>query len=231
MSQREQTRLATAAAEELPYAQPHLHGIDSRIWRRQPSVRDMHVTQFQTYIVLRAENMHAERGLGDEIYGVSPSGYIVIGEERAAAEFEVRREATVAFEVPLEAKRIEAYAVRGIRWLEDEEDGDGVDSVLKTSAKKTGQVRSSEDPSIAEAQVEDASIASSATHGMTAARPDLDLMAALFRAGLGEGERRCHQQSREERKGRAHKRSAWRMKGSAEELRYRKRLCADKRKA
>ena len=102
----------------------------------------MHVTQFQTYIVFRAENMHAERGLGGEIYRVGPGGDIVIGEERAAAEFEVRREAAVAFEVPLEAKRVEAHAVRGIGWLEDEEDGDGVDRVFKTSAKKAGQVRS-----------------------------------------------------------------------------------------
>ncbi len=81
MSQREQTRLATAAAEELSNAQPHLHGIDSRIRRRQSSIRDVHVAQFETYIVLRAENMHAERGLGGEIYGVGSSGDVVVGEK------------------------------------------------------------------------------------------------------------------------------------------------------
>ena len=39
--------------------------------------------------MLRAEDVHAEGGLVGEVHGIGAGGYVVVGEERAAAEFEV----------------------------------------------------------------------------------------------------------------------------------------------
>ncbi len=96
----------------------------------------------------------------------------------------------MAFEVPLEAERVEAYAIGGVRGLEHREDGDCVDRIFESSAKKAGQVRAGEDPSVAQAGVEGAGVASSAAYGVAAARPDLDFVAALLRTGLGNGQQR-----------------------------------------
>jgi hypothetical protein len=93
---------------------------------------------------------------------------------------------TVAFEVPLEAQWIEAHAVGSVGRLEDEEEGNRIDRIFKPSAEKAGQVQIRQDPSVAQASVEDAGASSSATDGMSAGRPDLDFVAAFLRAGLGE---------------------------------------------
>jgi hypothetical protein len=92
----------------------------------------------------------------------------------------------VSFKVPLEAQWIEAHAVRGIGRLEYEEDGNRIDGILKPSAEKAGQVRAGQDPSVAQASVEDAGATSSSADGMAATRPDLDFVAALLWAGLGK---------------------------------------------
>lgn len=152
----------------------------------------MQVAQFQAHIVFRAEDVRAEGGLGSEVHGVGAGGDIVVGEECPSAEFEIGGEMTVAFEIPLEAEWIEAHAVRGISRLEDEEEGNRVDRIFKPSAKKAGQVRTRQDPSVAQAGVEDAGASSPATDGMAAGRPDLDFVAAFLRAGLGEAKGRCN---------------------------------------
>ena len=173
-------------AEELSYSQPHLHAVDPWIRRRQARIRNVQVAQFQAQVVFRAEEVRAEGGLRGEVHRVGAGGDIVVREERAAAEFEIGRETPMTFEVPLEPERIKAYAIGGVSGLEDEEDRDPVHRILKPSAEKTGQVRAGQDPSIAQARVEDAGAASSAADGVAACRPDLDFVAALFRTCLGE---------------------------------------------
>ncbi len=66
------------------------------------------------------------------------------------------------FEIPLEAKRIEACTVSRICRLEREEDWDSIDGIFKASSKKSGKVRFGEDPSIAQPGVECAGIAAAA---------------------------------------------------------------------
>ena len=58
------------SAEELSDSQPHLHAVDSRIRRRQPCIRDVHVAQFEADIVLRAQNVHAQRRLIHKVDGI-----------------------------------------------------------------------------------------------------------------------------------------------------------------
>lgn len=172
-------------------SQPYLHRVNPRIRSCQSCVRDVHVTQFQTYVVFRAEDVHAERGLIHEVHGVGAGGNVVIGKKHSACEFQVGREASVALEVPLQAERIETHAVGCVRGLESEENRDGVDGIFESSAEKARKVRSREDPSVAQAGVERACIASSAADRVAPSCPNLHFVAAFFRAGLGEAERGC----------------------------------------
>ena len=174
------------SAEESSDSQPRLHAVDPRIWSGQACVRDVQVAEFQTDVVFRAEDVYTEGGLGGEVHGVCAGGDIVVGEERAAAEFEIGGEAAVTFEVPLEPERIKTYAVGSVGGLEDEENRDPVDGILKPAPQKAGQVRPGQDPSIAQACVEDAGATSSSANGVAASRPYLHFVAALFWTSLGE---------------------------------------------
>src|ERR1700676_3225280 len=137
--------------------------------------------------MLRSEDVHAECGLVGKVHAVGAGGDIVVSEEGATGKVEVGEEAALVFAIPLQDERIEAYAVGSIGGLEDEEDGDGVDGILEASAKKSRQMPAGEDPSVAEARVKDAGVASSAADGVAAGGPDLNLLTPFFRAGLGEG--------------------------------------------
>ena len=98
----------------------------------------------------------------------------------AACQFEIRRDAAVPFEIPLESKRIEACTVSRICRLEDEEHWDGIDGIFKASAKKSGKVRAGEDPSIAQAGVECAGVAAAAARLNVRRLPRLRFRDRLF---------------------------------------------------
>src|SRR5258708_2447079 len=101
----------------------------------------------------------------------------------------------VAFEVPLEAEGVEAYAVGSVRGLEHQEDWNGIDRIFEASAEKARKVRAGEDPSVAQAGVKGTDVASSAADGVAAACPDLDFVAALLRGGLSEAQGRCEERN------------------------------------
>jgi len=147
----------------------------------------MHVAEFEAYVVLFAEYVHAECSLIREIHSVGACGNVVVGEDSSAAEFEVWRETSVAFEVPFEAERIKAYAIGGVCRLKYKEDRNCVDRILKSSPKKARKMRLGKNPSIAQSGVEGGSVTASAADGMAATRPDLHLVPAFLRAGLGYG--------------------------------------------
>jgi hypothetical protein len=179
------------SSEEFPDPEPYLHGVDSRIRRRKPCVREVHVAQFEADIVLRAENVHTQRRLVHEVDCICPDGNVVACQQKSPSQFEIRREASVALEIPLQSQRIEADAVSRVCRLEGEKYGNSVDRVLKTAAQKSGKMWVSEDPSVAQARVEHSGMAAPAAHGMSAARPDLDFVAAFLGSSLT-----CHKRRR-----------------------------------
>lgn len=75
------------SAEEFPDPQPYLHGIDSRIRRSKPCIRDVHVAKFEADIVLRAENVHAQRRLIHEVDRVGPGGNVVVSQQNSPGKF------------------------------------------------------------------------------------------------------------------------------------------------
>src|SRR4030081_1064819 len=119
----------------------------------------------------------------------------MVGDKHSTIEFEVGREAPVPFEIPFQSERAESHSVAGIRGLEDEKDGDGVDDVFKASAEKTWEVRPGKDPSIAQPGIEYANVLGAPGHGVTASNPQLNFVAALLGAGLGDGTRGCKQRN------------------------------------
>jgi len=191
------------SSEEPSDAQPHLHRIDSRIRRRQPRVRDVHVAQFEAHIVLRAENMHAQRRLIHEVDRVGPGGNIVVCDQHPADEFQIGGNASVPLKIPLQSQRIEADAVSGVCRLEGEKYGNTVDRVLKTTTQKSGKMRFGENPPVTQTGVEDAGIAATAAHGVSTACPDLDLMSTLLRSSLCGDISRCGEEQESNEK--AHK--------------------------
>src|SRR5579864_7265352 len=107
------------SAEEPAHPESHLHAVDPGIRRGQACVRNVQVAELQADVIFRAQNVYTEGGLRSEVHGVGAHRDVVVGEERATAEFEIRREAAVAFEVPLEPERIKTYAVGGVGGLEN----------------------------------------------------------------------------------------------------------------
>src|SRR5690349_2810172 len=88
-------------------SEANLHGVQPRIHRGQSSIGDVQVAEFDAPVVFVAEEMRAQRGGGGEVDVICKSGNVVVGEEYAAAEFEIWGEASVALEIPLQAKRVD----------------------------------------------------------------------------------------------------------------------------
>lgn len=173
-----------ARDKEAAEPEPYLHGIDSRIRGGQSCIRDVHITEFETQVVLRPEDVRPERRLVHEVHRVRSCRYTVIGEDDPAGEFKIRRKPSMTSEIPLQAEGIETNTEGRICRLEDEEKGDGVDRIFETSAKKSGQVFVSQNPAIAQSSVEGAGIAPASRHRMSASSPNLDFVATPFRADL-----------------------------------------------
>jgi hypothetical protein len=114
----------------------------------------------------------------------------VVGQQHSATQFEVWQNAAAAHEIPLQAKRIEANSEGRVCRLKNQRDGNGGDRVFEASAKESGQVLVREDPAIAEAGIEGAGVAAASSDGMSAARPNLNFVAALLGADLGRGQAR-----------------------------------------
>jgi hypothetical protein len=124
---------SVVSAEELSDSQPHLHAIDTRIRRRQPCIGNVHVAQLEADIVLRAENVHAQRRLIHKVDSICSGWNVVASQQNSSGQFEVRRNMSVTLKVPLQPQRIEADAICGIRRLKGEEYWNSIDGVLKTA--------------------------------------------------------------------------------------------------
>jgi hypothetical protein len=179
----------SATAKESSNAESNFHRVEARIVVSQPGIRDMQVACFQTPVVLCPTNVSAHRCGGSEVHAIRSRRHIVVGGEHSTVEFEIRGKASVASEVPLKSEWAESHPVSGIRGLEDKKHRGGVNGVLKTSAEEAGEMRPGKDPSIAQAGIEYANILCAASHGVAASNPQLNFMAALLRADLGDAGR------------------------------------------
>lgn len=178
-------------ANELSDSQPDLHRVNPWIRRGQSRIRNVHESQFEADIMLLTKDVHAQCRLVRKVHGVCSSRDVVIGEQRSAAEFEIGRKPAAALEVPLQRQRIEPYAVSGIGRLEDEEYRNRIDGIFEPATENSRKMRVGEDPSIAQACVESASVRRAAGDRVTSASPDLHFVAAAFWSSLRGTETRC----------------------------------------
>src|SRR6266852_8536057 len=74
---------------ETTKTQTKLNGIDAGIRRCKSRVRNVHVADFRADVVFAAQEMEAHSGAGGEIDAGCRFGHLVIGKERAAANFEI----------------------------------------------------------------------------------------------------------------------------------------------
>src|SRR5580698_5100244 len=146
----------------------HFHCVQPRIRRGQACIGNMQIAQFDTPVVFRVEDVGTKCRGRSEVNRVGVGGNVFIAEECTAGEFKVRREAAVAFEIPLEAEGIETCAVSSIGGLENQIDRNYADCVFKSSAKQAGQVWTGEHPSVAAAEAENSGIGGAAGNGMAA---------------------------------------------------------------
>ena len=124
--------------EKLANSQSHLHRVDPRVRRCEPRIRNMHVTQFKAHVSLRAQNVHTQSGLVHEIHRVRSGRNVVIREQDSASEFQIRRNAAVALEIPFQSKRIKTYSICRVGRLKSKKYWNGIDRIFKPAAKETG---------------------------------------------------------------------------------------------
>ncbi len=105
------------------------------------------------------QDVDAEGCLVHEVHRIGAGGNIVIGEQRAARQFEVRRKTAMSLEIPLKAQRIKPHSEGCIGRLEGNEDGHCVNRIFETPAEKAWEVRTGEYPSVTQASDEDSGVA------------------------------------------------------------------------
>ena len=154
-------------------AQTELNGIDARIQRGKPSIRNMHVAYFRADVVPATQEVEAQGAASREIDARCAFWHLCIGKESAAADFEIGDDAGVRVQRPFEGERVYANAVGGVRFLNDQEYRNGVHRVFQAAAEGTWSVWRGEDQPVAESYVPNAVAGLAAIDPVAAAGPHL----------------------------------------------------------
>ena len=120
------------------------------------------------------------------------------GKEHPAIQFDEGSNVSAGGEDPLKPYRIHSGSIGGVCRLEHDKRRHGIECKLESSAEKSRAVRSGQDKPIANSGIPDVRIAGTARNRVAATRPNLELMAALLGAILGDGERKCNEQREKE---------------------------------
>src|SRR5260370_2642206 len=120
---------------EAAKTQRKLNGIDAGIQSGKPGVRNVHVADLRADVVLAAQEVDAKGAAGGEIDAGGGFWDFGVGEESAAANFEIGDHAAARVQRPLEGERIYANAVGGVRFLSDQADRDGVDRIVQAGVQ------------------------------------------------------------------------------------------------
>src|SRR5690242_8356208 len=130
-----------------------------------------------------------------EIDPVSSGRDVVAGKQRSSAQFEVWNDSSSRGEVPLQVQRIETHSVGCVSRLEHDKRRNRIQRVLESAFQEAWTVGPGKNPSITQAQVPHSGVRCTAGHGVPAAGPKLDLVAAVLYPGLGPGRPSTNQQS------------------------------------
>src|SRR6266550_1760957 len=128
--------------------------------------------------------MCPQRSAGCEVHPRSSERHVVIGKQRSAAQLKVRDDAPAGGEIPFQIQWIDTGSESGVGRLEDKEYGNCVNRILESAFEKTGAVRAGKNPAITQARIPDADVGSTSRDGVSATRPELDIVASILDAGL-----------------------------------------------
>src|SRR5579864_1574403 len=154
--------------EEPPQAEHHLNSVDAGIRRTQAGIGDVQVAYCNKRVPMTPEELHAKRGPGSEIDVGGSGRHLLSGEQQATVNFHVGRPAAVALEIPLQNNRINAGA-KGIVALQDERAWHRIHGILEAAAQRARTMRIREHPTIAQAEAENAGVASASVGAASAA--------------------------------------------------------------
>ena len=131
--------------------------------------------------------MQAHPARGGEVDLRSSRRNLGARKQRPAAKVEVRHDATVRIEIPDQRKGIYRGAIRRIRRLKNQEDGDRIDSVLETSAQQARAMRRRDDPAIAKPRSPDAGMLRDPIRSVSPGSPELYFVSVGLRPILCAG--------------------------------------------
>ena len=154
----------------------------------QAGIGNMHIPQLHAPVARVSQKMRAQGGRRSEVYAVGPGRNIVVGKQRAAAEFKIRDDSSASGKVPFQIQRIETGSERGVGRLEHQEQRHRIQRVFESSFKKSGPVGTGQDPSVTQPGVPHPGIRSAARDRVAAAGPKLYLVAAVLDSGLAQAD-------------------------------------------
>ena len=108
------------------------------------------------------------------------------GEQRSSAQLDIRRHPATSSEGPIQVDRVQPDSVSGIRRLNNQIKGHGVERVFESALEESRTMWIRQHPAVAQTRVPYPGAAAAAGDGVTARRPDLKLRGATLRSGLRE---------------------------------------------
>src|SRR5260370_34468538 len=98
---------------EAPESDPHLDGIDSRIWRGEAGTGNMHKPHLRAPVVLAAQKMQSQRARSRKIYPRCSRWHLRIAEKRAASEFHIGCHSAGTSKIPFQPNRVQPQSISG----------------------------------------------------------------------------------------------------------------------
>src|SRR5580700_7912664 len=123
--------------EELPPPDPHFQGVNPRVRRTQPRIRNMQIAELHAKSIFVVQHMHPQRRRRSKVHAGSSDRHLMIGKQRSTTQFEIRLNPPTSREVPLQSQRIKTRSVSRVVALEHHENRHQIDRVLESSLQKS----------------------------------------------------------------------------------------------
>ena len=125
-------------------------GIRAGIKTGQLCIREMEIPEINAPVIFSAQNINPQRPGWREIeMGFAPRNFLG-ADHAAAAKFYVRGNSMVRLQIPFHDPRVESETIGLAPRLKHHYDGQRIESIFKSAAKKARAVRIGEDPAISE---------------------------------------------------------------------------------
>src|SRR5580700_8330776 len=136
--------------EELPPPNPHFQGVNPRVRRTQPCIRNMQIAELDAKSIFVVQHMHPQRRRRSKVHRRSPNRHLMIGKQRPTTQLEIRLNPSASREVPLQSQRIKTRAISRVVALEHRKHRHQIHRVLESSLQESRTMRPGQNPSISQ---------------------------------------------------------------------------------